>query len=271
MPHSPTLPSLRPDRFDSAGQNQLVDIRDLQALLPGLERLRQWAHDALALRAGESALDIGSGTGSEVIAFADAVGSAGTALGVEPDPHLLASSQRRAKEAGSPAQFVPGDAYGLPFGADIFDAVLCERAFQHLTAPQRAATEIARVLRPGGRAVVVDADWGTALIHPGDHAVVRSVIDTLITNTTNPFSGRRIPGLLSKAGLVVDEVGSHALVQERTVGAGTLVAKIATLAAARGAITAAQREQLLAELDAGAASGDIHLSVTMFAVLAHKP
>lgn len=266
-----TLPSLRPDRFDAAGRDQLVDIRDLQALLPGIERLRQWAHDALALRPGDAALDIGSGTGSEVIAFAKAVGDDGEALGVEPDPNLLASAERRAREAKVAARFVPGDAYGLPFSTDIFDAVLCERVFQHLTASGRAASEIARVLRPGGRAVVVDADWGTAIVHPGEHRVVRSVMDTLISNTTNPFAGRRIAGLLSKAGLVVDEVGSHALVQDRSVGAGSLVAKVAAMAVARGSITPAEREQLLAELDAGAAAGDIHLSVTMFAVLAHKP
>ncbi|MET7773061.1 methyltransferase domain-containing protein [Nocardia sp. NPDC005366] len=263
--------SPRPDRFDRAGQDQLVDVRDLQAALPGIRRLRTWAHEALALRPGESAVDIGSGTGSEVLEFADAVGPTGTAIGVEPDPNLLASAERRAEQAGSPAKFHSGDAYGIPFGAETFDAALCERVFQHLTAPGRAANEIARVLRPGGRAVVVDVDWGTAIVHPGDLQVVRQVIDTLAAATTNPRSGRRLPGLLTKAGLVIDEVGSHALVQERTVGAGSLVTRISAMAVARGAITEAQRDQLLADLRRGSETGDIHLSVTMFAVLAHKP
>lgn len=43
------------------------------------------------------------------------------------------------------------------------------------------------------------------------------------------------------------------------------------MAVARGALTEAQRDQLLADLRRGAENGDIHLSVTMFAVLAHKP
>lgn len=262
---------LRPDRFDREGLDQLVDVRDLQAALPGIRRLRSWAHEALALQPGEDAVDIGSGAGSEALALADAVGPTGTAVGVEPDPELLASAERRASKAGSSAKFHTGDAYGLPFGADSFDAVLCERVFQHLTAPARAANEIARVLRPGGRTVVVDVDWGTAIIHPGDRQVVREVIETLVSATTNPLSGRRIPGLLTKAGLVIDETGSHALVQDRTVGAGALVSRIATMAVARGSITEPQRDQLLADLAAGADSGDIHLSVTMFAVLAHKP
>ncbi|WP_280399462.1 methyltransferase domain-containing protein [Nocardia carnea] len=262
---------LRPDRFDSAGQDQLVDIRDLQATIPGLTRLREWAHEALALQPGEHAVDIGSGTGSEVIAFAEAVGPTGLAAGVEPDPNLLAAAERRAAEAHSTATFHSGDAYGVPFGPETFDAVLCERVFQHLTAPARAAREIARVLRPGGRTVVMDADWGSAIVHPGDTRVVREVVDTLISATTNPYSGRRLQGLLTAAGLEVESTGSHALVQDRSVGAGALVSRVSAMAVARRVITESDRERLLAELAAGAASGDIHLSVTMFAVYARKP
>jgi SAM-dependent methyltransferase len=268
---STTFTGLRPDRFDRDGRDQLIDIRDLQAALPGVRRLRHWAHEALAAQPGESAVDIGSGTGSEVMTFADTVGPTGTAIGVEPDPQLLAGAERRAAQAGSTAKFIPGDAYGLPLGSGSFDVALCERVFQHLTAPARATREIARVLRPGGRVVVMDSDWGTAIVHPGDRQVAHQVIETLIANTTNPFSGRRLPGLLTQAGLVVDEVGSYALVQDRSLGAGALVARISAMAVARGAITERQREQLLAELAAGAESGDLHLSVTMFAVLAHKP
>lgn len=271
-PKPSTAPSgLRPDRFDRDGQDQLIDIHDLQAALPGIHRLRHWAHEALAVQPGEDAVDIGSGTGTEVMAFADAVGPSGTAVGVEPDPNLLHSAERRVAQAGSAARFVPGDAYNLPFGPDAFDVALCERVFQHLTAPARAAGEIARVLRPGGRTVVMDSDWGTAIVHPGDRHVVREVIETLIANTTDPFAGRRLPGLLTRAGLVIDDVGSHALVQDRTVGAGPLLARISRMAVARGAITEQQRTDLLTELQAGADSGDIHLSVTIFAVLAHKP
>lgn len=261
----------RPARFDQAGKDQLIDAHDLEVTQPGMRRLRAWSHDALGLRPGERALDIGSGTGSEVFVFADAVGPTGTAVGVEPDMNLLASAQRRAQERGSTATFATGDAYGLPFGADSFDAVLCERVFQHLTAPARAAAEIARVLRPGGRVVVVDSDWATAIVHPGDPRVAGAVVDTLISSTTNPLAGRKLAGQLSAAGLVVDEIGSHALVQDRRVGAGALVSRIAELAVLRGVITAADRDQLLADLQTGADRGDVHISVTMFGVLAHKP
>ncbi|MET9489341.1 methyltransferase domain-containing protein [Nocardia sp. NPDC006630] len=270
-PHDGTGAGLRPDRFDSDGQDQLVDVQDLQAALPGIRRLRNWAHEALATQAGESAVDIGSGTGSEVFTFADLVGPDGTAIGVEPDPGLRAAAERRAAQSGSAAKFASGDAYGLPFGSDTFDVALCERVFQHLTSPARAAAEIARVLKPGGRVVVLDSDWGTAVVHPGDRNVVHEVIETMIARTTNPFAGRRLAGQLTQAGLVVDDIGSHALIQDGGIGAGALVARIADMSVARGSITVPQRDQLIADLEAGAATGDIHLSVTIFAVLAHKP
>ncbi|NNH73250.1 methyltransferase domain-containing protein, partial [Nocardia uniformis] len=271
VPHNGTGSGLAPDRFDKDGQDQLVDIRDLRAALPGIRSLRHWAHEALALRPGENAVDIGSGAGSEILTFAERVGPAGTAVGVEPDPSLLAAAERRAHQTGSSAKFVPGDAYGLPFGNDTFDVALCERVFQHLTAPARAVGEITRVLKPGGRVVIMDSDWGTAIVHPGDPQVVHKVIETMISSTTNPFAGRKLAGQLTRAGLVVDDIGSHALIQDQRAGAGALVARVADMAVARGAITEGQRDQLVADLEAGAASGDIHLSVTIFAVLAHKP
>ncbi|MFF0541660.1 methyltransferase domain-containing protein [Nocardia thailandica] len=258
----------RPDRFDQAGRDQLVDAHDLALTAAGLQRLRQWTHGALALQPGERALDVGSGTGSEVFAFAEAVGPTGAAIGVEPDPRLLATAERKAATSGSSATFHTGDAYGLPFGPESFDAVLCEQVFQHLTAPARAAAEIARVLRPGGRTVVADADWATAIVHPGDPRVVRAVVDTLISATTNPLSGRRLPGLLTGAGLTVTDIGSAALIQDDAAGAGALVGRISSMAVQRGAITVAERDQLLADLTAGAARGDVHISVTLFAVLA---
>jgi ubiquinone/menaquinone biosynthesis C-methylase UbiE len=257
----------RPARFDRAGRDQLIDITDLHASLPGLRRLRDWAHAALDLRPGETAVDIGSGTGSEVFSFADAVGASGEAIGVEPDPSLLASAQRRGGELGSSARFLTGDAYRLPLPDASVDAVLCERVFQHLTMPDRAAREITRVLRPGGRVVVVDADWGTAIVHPGDPAVTRAVIDTLVDGTTTPYSGRQLSGWLTTAGMTVVDIGSHAVVQDPSVGAGALVAKLADLAVARLAITPSQRTTLLADL---ADAPHTHVSVTMFAVVAQR-
>ncbi|MGH3859862.1 methyltransferase domain-containing protein [Actinokineospora sp.] len=266
MPESE--PSFRAERINPADLDRLVALLDLQAALPGIQRLRQWAMLALDPQPGEKALDVGAGTGSEVQAFAAAVGSAGDAVGVEPNAGMRSIAEERAR--GSAARFVDGDAYELPFADNTFDAVRCERVFQHLHEPERAAAEIARVLRPGGRAVVIDSDWATAILHPGDPAVLNALTGAMLATTPNPHSGRGLAGQLTAAGLKVTDIGSQALIQDNAAADGSLVRMLAATGIHRGAITQDQADKFLADLAEGAAAGDFHMSVTMFAVLAHK-
>ncbi|MFC7617682.1 methyltransferase domain-containing protein [Actinokineospora soli] len=124
-------PSFRADQIDDADLARLVDVLDKQAAMPGVVRLRAWAAQALDVRPGERALDVGSGTGSEVAALRAA---GADAVGVEPNPGMRSVSASRHGD-----HFVDGDAYRLPFDDASFDAVRCERVFQHLSDPARAA------------------------------------------------------------------------------------------------------------------------------------
>jgi ubiquinone/menaquinone biosynthesis C-methylase UbiE len=248
----------------------LIAVLDIQATMPGVRRLRTWAREVLAPKPGEHAVDVGSGTGDELQLLATAVGSTGAATGVEPNPALLAESIRRAEESGSTAKFVPGNAFELPFDESTVDILRCERVWQHLDEPQRAADEVARVLRPGGRALVIDTDWATTIMHPGDLEVVEAMRQMWLKRFPNPFSGRKLAGQLSAAGLRVDDIGSQALIQDpRAID--TMLAAMTATASDQSFITEEQRDQLIGALRAGAASGDFHFSVTMFAVLASKP
>jgi SAM-dependent methyltransferase len=257
------------DDFQTAGLAVRIRALDAQAGLPGVCRLRSWVLAALAVRPGERVADIGSGTGEQVRSLAEAVGAQGEAVGVEPDAGMRAEAARRA--AGTTATFVDGDAAALPFADASVDAITCERVFQHLAAPDRAAAEIARVLRPGGRVAVTDTDWGTAIVHPGDPDVLGAVGAAMRAGFANPLSGRLLPGLLSGAGLAVEDIGSQALVQPPSAATGPLVTRLGALARDRGAITEEQRALFMADLAVGAERGDFVLSVTMFAVVAHRP
>lgn len=250
---------------------RLVGALDGQAASAGVRRLRAWAHDGLAVRPGERAVDIGAGTGSEVQVLAAAVGPDGEALGVEPNAGLRAVAEQRAAEAGSAARFVDGDALALPLGDAEVDVVWCERVFQHLAEPERAAAEIARVLRPGGRVALLDTDWATTVLHPGEPTVVAALADCALAAAANPYAGRRLLGDLAAAGLVVDDIGSQALIQDHRAVTWPLVRMLGEAALRRELITAEQRDALYADLEAAAAQGALHMSVTMFGVLAHRP
>ncbi len=257
------------DDFSGADLATQISALDTQARLPGVSRLRSWVLTVLAPRPGERVVDVGAGTGEHLHALAEAVGARGEAIGVEPNSGMRAEATRRA--AGTAATFVDGDAYALPFEDGSVDAVTCERVFQHLREPGRAAVEIARVLRPGGRVAVTDTDWATAIVHPGDPDVVRAVGEAMRTGIANPLAGRRVPGQLTAAGLEVDDIGSQALIQSRDAAAGPLMTMLGRMARDRGAITEGQRALFMADVAAGAERGDFLMSVTMFAILAHRP
>jgi SAM-dependent methyltransferase len=262
------------DRIVWTGATRPAGTLDFQAAAPGVRRLRGWARDALAVEPGEQVLEAGCGTGDEILRLAAAAGPTGTAIGVDANDGLLALARLRARATGSLARFVPAETTALPFDDATFDAVLCEGVLQHLPMPEAAVAELARVLRPGGRVVLIDSDWSTAVLHPGDPDVLRRITGGAIgglLGQPEPYAGRKLRSWLTGAGLEVIEQGSQALITDYAVVAGTLVPGLAGAAVAQGLISGAERDRLVADLAAGAARDDFHSSVTMFGALARRP
>ncbi|MFF3457334.1 methyltransferase domain-containing protein [Streptomyces sp. NPDC002730] len=259
------------DNIGGADTERLVGALDGQAASEGVRRLREWAHLGVAARRGERAVDIGAGTGSETLVLAAAVTPGGDAIGVEPNPGLRSVAQQRAAEAGSPARFVDGDALALPMGDADVDVVWCERVFQHLTEPEKAAAEIARVLRPGGRVALLDTDWATTILHPGEADVVAELTGGALSAAANPYAGRKLAGQLAAAGLEIDDLGSQALIQSTRKVNWPLIRMLGVAAVRREQITEQQRDRLYADLTAAAEQDALHMSVTMFGVIAHRP
>jgi ubiquinone/menaquinone biosynthesis C-methylase UbiE len=126
----------------------------------GRERkLRQWTLDLAAdLQAGNAVLDVGCGTGTLLLAVAERVGPSGALHGIEPSPEMAAHARQKAEARRVSLEVVEGSADSLPYPPASFDAVFCTLVFHHLPRPMQegAIREMRRVLRPGGRAVIVD-------------------------------------------------------------------------------------------------------------------
>ncbi|GAA2747108.1 methyltransferase domain-containing protein [Terrabacter aerolatus] len=251
----------------------LVALLDAQEQQPAVRRLRTWAFEAVAPQPGESVVDVGAGTGTELRRLADAVAPNGRAVGIEPNPGLREVAAQRAALMGSTGTFIDGDAADLPFADGAVHVLRCERVFQHLRDPQAAAHEFARVLAPGGRVAVLDSDWGTVISHPGDPDVVRRYTEAARARMPNPFAARHLPHQLRTAGLLVDhDIGSAALVMppRALLGSG-VVHRNADAAVEDGALTREEADRLLADAMAAARSGTAFYSVTMFGVVGRKP
>jgi arsenite methyltransferase len=109
------------------------------------------------LSAGETVLDLGSGGGIDVILSAKRVGPTGLAFGLDMTDEMLALARRNAEEAGvSNAIFLKGMIEQVPLPAGSVDIVISNCVINLSTDKPAVMTEIARVLKPGGRIGISD-------------------------------------------------------------------------------------------------------------------
>lgn len=105
-------------------------------------------HRLLSPGAGERLLEVGCSSGYRIERYA----KLGIKLwGVDSDHDAIVSGQ----SSGSPVNLVEADACSLPFSDASFDKLLSVHLLEHLPVPVRAIGEMARVLKPGGEAVIV--------------------------------------------------------------------------------------------------------------------
>jgi arsenite methyltransferase len=122
------------------------------------------------LREGEVVLDLGSGGGIDVILSAKRVGPAGAAYGLDMTDEMLALAQQNARDAGvTNVHFLKGIIEAIPLPAASVDVVISNCVINLSTDKAAVLTEIARVLRPGGRIGISDIVAEDRL-DPGDRA-----------------------------------------------------------------------------------------------------
>ena len=163
------------------------------------EKLVALAH----LAPGEAILDVGCGTGTLAIAASRQVGPRGTVSGIDASPEMIARAERKARRAGAEVAFRVASAQNLPFPDAQFDAVTLTVMLHHLSRKGRedCAREVRRVLKPGGRALVVDFGGPTrkrkgilAHLHRHGH-VAPGDLTTLLTDAGLSIVGKGSVGL----------------------------------------------------------------------------
>ena len=111
----------------------------------------------LELQTGETVVDLGSGAGIDALIAARQVGPDGKVIGVDMTPEMLAAARRNAEAAGAEqVDFREGRLEDLPVDDATVDALTSNCVINLVPDKALVFTEIARVLRPGGRLVVSD-------------------------------------------------------------------------------------------------------------------
>jgi ubiquinone/menaquinone biosynthesis C-methylase UbiE len=94
-------------------------------------------------------------------------------VGLDISATFVEIAAENARHAGVPVTFQQGDAAAMPFDSDAFDLVVCMAAFKNFSEPVRALAEMHRVLRAGGRAVIID------LRRDAPAAAIRAEVDRM--------------------------------------------------------------------------------------------
>ena len=172
---------------------------------PAQARLRRRFLKFVPVGSGARVLEVGCGTGVVVRDLAALVGRRGKVVGIDASRRLLDRARALCRETArrTPIALRVADAASLPFAADRFDAALAITVILHVADPLRVVREMARVTRPGGRVGVQDQDFGVVAVTHPDRALTERIMRGVAERVyAEPHSGRRLPGLLSAAGLV---------------------------------------------------------------------
>jgi ubiquinone/menaquinone biosynthesis C-methylase UbiE len=178
----------------------------LTAASPGVQAVKRRAYELLDLAAGSRVVDVGCGPAIDTISLARIVGPSGYVTGIDSDAGMVVTANRLATEAGTGtfSRHIVADATAIRLPAASADACYSERLLQHMPwrNAERAVGEFVRVVRPGGTVVVADTDWATLSIGALDPFLERKVVRQHASWFPNPFSGRYLPAMLVRAGLV---------------------------------------------------------------------
>jgi ubiquinone/menaquinone biosynthesis C-methylase UbiE len=147
---------------------------------------RQW----ICSQAAGDVLEVAIGTGRNLPLYPNGI----RLTGVDFSPQMLQLTQRRAQELGRPVDLRLGDAQALDLPDAAFDTVVCTLSLCAIPDERRAIAEMKRVLRPGGRLLLLD--------HIAAGPRLARVIQWLLERITVPLGGehlRRRPLLLVQA------------------------------------------------------------------------
>jgi ubiquinone/menaquinone biosynthesis C-methylase UbiE len=224
----------------------------------------------LAAQQGECVLDVGSGPGFLVASLADAVGPSGAVHGLDPSTPMNTVA-RDLTASQSWVIIDEGDALALPYADGLFDAAVSTQVYEYVADVPAALAELRRVLRMGGRAVVLDTDWDSVVWHAADRERHRRVMAAWEEHLVHPHLPCTLPGQLRRAGF---RVAQRSLIPlfNAAYGQDTFSAHIMELIArfveGRQGLTGADVDAWIADLRNRGAEDDYLFSINRYCFLA---
>ena len=172
---------------------------------PDIAATRVAVYRAAHPRRGETALDLGCGPGYLLRDLAATVGAKGQAIGVDISEPMLVLAERRC-DGFTQARLEKAAATALPLRDASLDLACVMQVYAYVTELDAALTELRRVLRPRGRAIILDTDFTGVVWESRDRERMRRVMQAYDAHVAWPDLPRVLPARLRKAGLTMASV-----------------------------------------------------------------
>jgi arsenite methyltransferase len=252
--------------FDEGAARQIQRLYST----PDVVAQREQVLALLSPQPGERILDVGSGPGFLVASMADAVGDRGAVHGLDTSSPM----NTVARELATSRPWVSidtGDALTLPYPDATFDAAVSTQVYEYVADIPTALSELRRVLKPGGRTLILDTDWDSVVWHAADRARHRRVMAAWEEHLVHPHLPCTLPGQLRRAGFRV--TGRHLIplfnprYEPESYSAMTMEL-IARFVAGRQGVTQADVDGWTADLRDRGAEDDYLFSINRYCFVA---
>jgi arsenite methyltransferase len=240
--------------------------------MPDIVEQRRATRALFDLKTGEAVLDVGCGPGFLLAEMADEVGSNGRVVGVDVSADMLALARTRCAPKKTVA-LQEANALALPFVDGEFDVVVSTQVYEYVTAIATALKEAARVLRPGGRLLIVATDWESLVWNNSDDARMARVLEAWRDHGADSRLPRSLPKRLRDAGLTLDRVAVIPIINlayDADTYSHSMITVLQKFALGRQGFSAQDLQDWADDLKKFGERGEYFFSVNRYAFLAHK-
>jgi ubiquinone/menaquinone biosynthesis C-methylase UbiE len=223
-----------------------------------------WFFDLLP-REARAVLEVGCGTGQVLDRLVGHLGAdrVERAVGIDRSAYLAS----RAAERFARFEIFAADGAQVPLPDEQFDLATTATVLVHAADPAGILREMHRLTRRGGTAAVLDQDFGSAVIYPGDRDLSRRILDAATDFWQDGWIGRKLPALMQDAGFTV--TGFHSTVRIDRTFDQAFFTRIRDWVVDAG-FAAAQADRWLAELAAGADRDEFVFTRNFYACTARR-